>query len=112
MGRWFVACASAAWLAVSVAGCGGPTFVVQPYAGPPRPSDTIAVIRVNGGGPSLAVVDGEALRVEPEQGTRLHIEVMPGVHEVAVVAPALGVNDGIFVRFPAEAGRVYRMVLR
>ena len=61
------------------------------------------------GGASLSAVDGDALRVEPEKGTRLHIEVLPGVHEVSVEAPEL--VQSATVRFMAEAGHVYRMIV-
>lgn len=33
-------------LAASLGGCPGPTFVVQQYAGPVRPRETIATLRV------------------------------------------------------------------
>jgi hypothetical protein len=42
----------------------------------------------------------------------LHIEVLPGPHEVGVVPPGEGTVQGIVVRFVADAGKVYRMVLR
>ena len=74
----------------------------------PQPSETIAIIRVNGGSASQVVtLDGEPVGSGVGKGTRLHIEVMPGVHEVGVVAPDSGMRP-VGVRFVAEAGRVYR----
>jgi hypothetical protein len=99
------------WFGASAlfASCGSATFVVQQYLGPPRPRQTIAIIRVNGGGTPLTSLDGDPLRVEPERGTRFHIEVLPGEHEVGVSVPEPGLPNGVTVRFFAEAGKVYRM---
>ena len=100
------------WPLACIASCGGPTFIVQQYDGPPRPAQSIAVIRVNGGGPELFSLDGERLRAAPEKGTRLQVEVMPGAHEVGVVVPDGASAQGVVIRFMAEPGKVYRMVLR
>src|SRR5262245_61821979 len=99
-----------AWLGVLFVSCGGPTFVVQQYTGPQRARESIAIIRVNGGGPRLTTLDDERL-VIPERGTRFHIEVLPGVHELEVDEPDIGLMHSR-VRFFAEAGRVYRIVVR
>jgi hypothetical protein len=99
---------SAAWFA----SCGGPTFVVQQYPGPPRATENIAIIRVNGGGPELSWLDGERLRAAPEKGTRMHIEVEPGIHEVGVVAPNVGLSHEVMLRFVAQPGKTYRLVVR
>src|SRR5256885_10631172 len=102
-----------AWSAgtcLELIGCGGPTFVMQQYDGPPRPVDTLAIVRVNPGGPQLHAVDGESIRVAPEKGTRFHIEMLPGVHELGVDDPTTGFA-GANVRFLAEPGKVYRMVV-
>ena len=96
------------WLVVLLVCCGGPTFVVQQYAGPQRPRETIAVVRLNGGGPRLATLDREPL-VVPERGTRFHIEVVPGVHEIEVEDPNLRYSG--VVRFVAEPDKVYRVVV-
>jgi hypothetical protein len=98
------------WLGVLFVACGGPTFVVQQYAGPPQPREVIAIVRVNGGGPRVVALDREAL-VVPEKGTRFHIEVMPGVHELEVDDPSLGIV-GVGLRFVAQPNKVYRVVLR
>src|SRR5579859_3641629 len=98
VGRWWLG--AAAWLA----SCGSATFVVQQYPGPPKPRETIAIIRVNGGGTPLTSLDGDPLRIEPEKGTRFHIEVLPGDHEVGVSVPEPGLPSGVTVRFLAEPG--------
>jgi hypothetical protein len=103
------ACSAAAIAAsIGLAHCGGPTFVVQQYAGPPQPQETIAVIRVDAAGPELVSLDGEPLRGAVEKGTRLHIEVLPGVHEAEVAAPERGMRFAASVRFVADPGKVYR----
>ena len=99
-----------AWLGVLLACCMGPTFVVQQYAGPPRPRDAIAIVRVNGDGPRLTTLDRDPL-LTPEKDSRFHIEVLPGVHEIEVDDPQLGFNGGS-VRFVTEPGKVYRVVVR
>jgi hypothetical protein len=111
MGWRLAACAWLGGAAIGFVSCGGPTFVVQQYGGPPRSIDGIAIIRVNPGGLELYAVDGESLRVAPEKGTRFHIEVLPGVHEIGIDDPSTGFA-GANVRFVAEPGKVYRMVIR
>jgi hypothetical protein len=104
-------------LSSALASCGqGMTFVMQQYAGPARPTNSVAAIRVNAThGPDLVAVDGVPFGPSPalEPGNRLHLEVLPGPHEVDVVAtdPATGLNREIPVRFVAEAGKVYRVEL-
>ena len=95
-------------LAVLV-GCVGPTFVVQQYAGPVRPRETIATFRVNGGDSvRLITLDEEDVRAPLESDSRLHIELLPGRHKIGV---ANGPNDLVApVAFVAEAGKVYRAV--
>ena len=108
-----------AWLALgsAAAGCGrGLTLVMQHYDGPPRPRESLALIRVNGGhGPEVAAIDGEPLRVGSalEPGNRLDVEVLPGVHEVDIEVrdPMTGLDRELSVRFVAESGRVYRVDL-
>lgn len=93
--------------ALVLSGCVGPTFVVQQYAGPVRPRETIATLRVNGGDSvRLVTLDGEDVRAPLESDSRLHIELLPGRHEIGVVR---GPNDQLAtVAFLAEAGKVYR----
>jgi hypothetical protein len=108
--RW-IACIVIGMVLASAPSCGGPTFIIQQYAGPPQPKETIAVIRVHGGGPELVSLDGEPLHAAVEKGTRLHVEVLPGAHELEAAAPEMGLNRAIAARFMAEAGRVYRVVV-
>jgi hypothetical protein len=104
-------------LSSALASCGqGMTFVMQQYGGPARPRNSVAAIRVNAAhGPDLIAVDGVPFGPTPalEPGNRLHLEVLPGPHEVDVVAtdPATGLNREIPVRFVAEPGKVYRVEL-
>jgi hypothetical protein len=91
--------------------CGGTvTFVLQRYDGPPKSRDGIAIIRASGVGPTeLVAIDGEPIRVPLERDNRLHVEVLPGVHDVDVAAPTIGLRHIITVRLLAEAGKVYRV---
>jgi hypothetical protein len=96
------------WLTVLAAACGLATFVVQQYDGAPRSRDSIAIIRVNAG-EAIVFLDGEPLRTIPTEGTRFHIEVLPGVHEIEDLVDGVG-ETGARVRFVADAGKVYRIV--
>lgn len=106
----FLACALAI---VGLVTCGTATFVVQQYDGPELPADRIAVLRVNGGSRVVFVgLDGEELSYyERDRNSRVHIEVLPGVHEVDI-----GFVDDPFrrvqsVRFRAQPGKVYRVTI-
>ncbi len=118
--RWartsILACALTSALslgALAAGGCGIPTFVVEQYAGPRRPASTVAILRINGGsGPDFVSVDGEPIQAGVQSGTRLHIEVLPGPHEVVVAPPDRSVVVGLPVRFMAEAGKFYRIEIR
>lgn len=112
----------AAWIvwvssSLAFAACGhGMTFVMKRYDGPTRPSSVLALIRVNAAqGPDLVAVDGVpfGLGSALEPGNRIHLEVLPGTHEVDVVVTEqpTGLNREIPVRFVAEAGKVYRVEL-
>jgi hypothetical protein len=91
-----------------VAGCGTATFVVQQYDGNPLPREQIALLRVNGGDPlRLETLDGERLSYQlRDPATRIHVELLPGVHELAVSDPDEGLPQTR--RFRAQAGKVYR----
>jgi hypothetical protein len=91
-----------------LAGCPGPTFVVQQYTGAVRPPDTIATLRINGSDSTrLVTLDGDDVRVPLESDTRLHIELLPGRHRVGV---ATGTSEAATeVVLVAEAGKVYRV---
>lgn len=92
---------------VPLAACMGPTFVVQQYAGPARPRETIATLRVNGSDSvRLITLDDEDVRAPLETDSRLHIELLPGRHKIGVVN---GASERLAtVTFEAEAGKVYR----
>lgn len=96
-------------LAVTVAGCPGPTFVVQQYGGPVRAQENIATLRINASEPvHLVTLDGEDVRVPLESDSRLHIELLPGRHRLGVGS---GTNDAVHeLVLVAEAGKVYRVV--
>jgi hypothetical protein len=81
--------------------------VVSQYAGPPRPRETIAILRTEGGSPVQPIsVDGDPL-APVDDDVRLHIEVLPGEHSVAVANLALPDQPAQRVRFFAEAGKLY-----
>ncbi len=96
-------------IALTVAGCPGPTFVVQQYGGPVRAQETIATLRVNASEPvHLVTLDGEDVRVPLEADSRLHIELLPGKHRLGVAG---GANETVQdVELTAEAGKVYRVL--
>jgi hypothetical protein len=107
-----------AWLLITCGGvalsaCGVATFIVQQYEGEPLANDRIAILRVNGGDRvRLEELDGEVLAYElHERGSRVHIEMLPGEHELGLAdGPGLPLKRR---RFVAEAGKVYRpMVFR
>lgn len=106
--RWVLA----SLLSCLAASCAGPTFVVQQYDGPVRPTETIAIIRVNGKDPiRLDVLDGEVVGTRVEEDARLHVEVLPGRHTLKVrdlTDPNALPGRASFI---AEAGRVYRPVV-
>src|SRR5262245_18120861 len=102
------------WMLLAIAGqgCGGPTFVVQQYSGDVRPAETIGVIRVHGKGPAmLAAIDGEPTTVRVSEDARMHIEVLPGKHTIAVANVSDATRPPVVVSFRAEAGKYYRPVL-
>ncbi|MBX3204953.1 MAG: hypothetical protein KF764_07780 [Labilithrix sp.] len=98
------------FVALAVAGCPGPTFVVQQYAGPERPPETIATLRVNGSeAVRLLFLDEQDVAAPIVEDGRLHIEVVPARHTL-VVANANAPNERYApLAFDAEAGKVYRV---
>ena len=94
-----------------VSACGGPTFIVQQYDGPPRSPETIAILRVQGNEPvQLVTLDGARADAVVDEDVRLHLELLPGAHRVGVADkrhPELGVHR---IAFRAAAGAVYRVV--
>lgn len=89
--------------------CGTPTFVVQQYDGAVRSADTIAIIRVDGGGKvQLLSLDDEATDARVTADARLHIEVLPGNHTLWVQS-LVDNGPAHSLVFRAEAGKVYRV---
>ena len=107
-----LAAVAAASLAVAIAACRGPTFVVQQYPGAARPATSIAIVRTNGNDAAkLATLDEEDVSSPLDVDSRLHIEILPGRHTVGVVnanAPSERPPPAAFV---AEAGKMYRVTL-
>src|SRR5690606_12163590 len=90
----------------------GPTFVVQQYDGPVRPRETISILRMNGDDPVHVVsLDGEPTDVPLDDDARVHIEVLPGRHRIAVWSSEFPERRPEHVAFIAEPGRVYRAVI-
>ncbi len=91
--------------------CGGVvTFVWQQYEGAPLPKERVAILRQNGESTTVLVaVDGKSVLATLESQNRLHVEILPGIHEVDVAAPSLGLGRPIAVRWVAGAGKVYRI---
>lgn len=98
-------------LAASFTACVGPTFVVQGYPGPAREPYSVAVLRVNGGDSvRLHYLDGEDVRAPIVSDGRLHIELLPGRHEVSAFDEKDAARRAPPVAFSGEAGKVYRVV--
>lgn len=97
--------------ACALAACGGPTFIVQQYSGPVRDPESIAILRVNGDGNVVLIsLDGEPVRTRVAEDARLHVEMLPGPHSLAIADLADSARPLGRARFVAEAGRVYRPV--
>lgn len=98
--------------ALGLLGCQGPTLIVQQYAGPVRPTETVAVLRLNGADSvRLATLDDEDIAVPIAPDTRLHIEMLPGRHRVSASRAGDRYGRALVLPFDAEAGHVYRVVL-
>lgn len=96
---------------LGLAACVGPTVVMQRYAGPPRPREAIAMLRVNGGDTvRLLAIDGERADTVLANDMRLHIELLPGRHEVSFANAAVARPRALRMAFDAEAGKVYRIL--
>jgi hypothetical protein len=98
-------------LTCGLSGCGTATFIIQQYDGSPLAAEQVAVLRLNGSDPvRLEALDGEPLGYElHDRASRVHIEMLPGEHELALAeAPELPAKRR---RFRAEAGKVYRPLL-
>lgn len=94
-----------------VAACVGPTFVVQQYKGPERPTDQIAILRVNGSDSvRLMYLDDADVAAPLVSDGRLHIEMLPARHVVVVTNAANGNERSLPLAFDAQAGKVYRVI--
>lgn len=93
--------------------CGEVTFVVQAYPGPARAAGQVSVVRINRDAPVRVVsVDGDPLgNQQLDSGTRLHVEVLPGKHELGVENEEARVQKTKTVSFVAQAGHVYRVLM-
>lgn len=95
------------------ASCATATFVVQQYEGAALDPSRVAVLRVNGGTPIVVVaLDGEQLDYsQQDASSRVHIEILPGVHELEVGNLEDPLRRVERLSFVAEPGRVYRLTL-
>lgn len=99
----------------TLAGCGPQTYVIQSYDGPVRARETIAILRINSDDAiQVVTVDGEYADPQLAPDSRLHIELVPGKHEVGAstgVVTQYGEQSRLLRRlsFRAEPGRVYRV---
>src|SRR5262245_18813792 len=97
-------------LAVVLAACMGPTFVVQQFKGPQRPNDQIAILGVNGADSvRLVYLDDEDVAAPIVSDGRLHVEMLPARHTVVVANAANHDQRSGVIAFAAEAGKVYRV---
>ena len=94
-------------------GCGQVTYIVQQYDGPVRDRDEVSILRLKPGDPAQIVsMDGDALgRQVLDSDTRLHIEMLPGKHQLEVENPKALSASTQRVQFIAEPGRTYCVVL-
>lgn len=107
LGSLFRCCAL---LTVLALGCGGPTFILQQYDGPPRSAESIAVLRFEGqGSVDLVSIDGSIADAHVPDDARLHVEVLPGRHVLGVANRAAPNDPPRRVLFVAEAGRYYQV---
>ena len=104
---------AATCLAVSLGtACGQVTFVVQAYPGAARSAEQVSVVRINRDAPVRVVsVDGDPLGSQPlDSDARLHVEILPGKHELIIENEHVPVEKTKVVRFLAEPGRTYRVL--
>jgi hypothetical protein len=109
--RKLIAFAASAVIGTGLVGCPGPTFIVQQYAGPERPRETIAILRSNAKDDAkLLFLDGEDIAAPIAEDGRLHIEILPARHTVVVGRVSMPTERYPELAFHAEADRVYRVV--
>jgi hypothetical protein len=99
-------------LALGVLAC-TTTFVVQQYGGAPLPPNRISILRVNSEDAAVIVsLDGESLGYSvTEKNTRVHIEMLPGVHELDAGYTGDARQRIQSLRFRTQPGRVYRLAI-
>ncbi len=102
-------------LCAGLAACGTVTYVAQKYDGDPRPRDTIAIFRITPTDRThVSSIDGEPVDVQLASDTRMHIELLPGTHDVGMYEPPPGSSGPVIARharFEARAGTVYKAAL-
>lgn len=97
-------------LAWTLLGCPGPTFIVQQYAGPVRPRETIAILRSNATDDAkLLFLDEQDIAAPIAEDGRLHIEMLPARHTVMVGRASAPNERYSAIAFVAEADHVYRV---
>lgn len=106
----FVRLVAAAGLSWFLVGCPGPTFIVQQYAGEPRPRETIAILRTNASDEArVLALDEQDVAAPIVEDGRLHIEILPARHAVVVGRVNEPRRRYRELAFQAEADRVYRV---
>lgn len=99
-------------VAVLAAACATPTFILQQYDGPPRASESVAILRFEGTGTTdLVTLDGSVADAHVPDDARLHVEMLPGRHVIGVANRAVPNEPPRRIVFLAEAGRYYQVVL-
>jgi hypothetical protein len=94
-----------------VAGCVGPTYVIQQYSGAPRPPESIAILRINGSDSvRLLSVDGENVAAPLASDARLHVELLIGRHRITLANASAARPREIPLDIDVEPNKVYRVV--
>ncbi len=98
-------------LGLGAAACVGPTFILQDYPGPVQSAERVAIVRFEGNAAvDLVAVDGNVADAHVPDDARLHLELLPGKHLLAVANRAAPNDPPLAVRFNAEPGRFYKVV--
>src|SRR5690606_773925 len=96
---------------VATAACTTATFVIQQYDGEALPAERVAILRIQGGDETIiAELDGEVLDYRiAEKTDRVHIELLPGNHEIGIAQHPLG--RVAYLAFDARPGRSYQALI-